>query len=135
MPLATTFEFHYVRQPYLPVRLTSPAWRTVLAQAVVDTGADLSLFDDSLADSLGIDLTNASYVRLRGIGGEQRAYLSEVELCPMDRPQLAVTLSIGFMQNVGANLGNLVGMDLLAVLDFGMSHANRTLYLGRSGTA
>jgi hypothetical protein len=87
MPLNLEFEFLYPFGPVIDLRLRDPdSGTSTLSSALVDTGADISLFDESVAESIGI----------RGLG-----------------------------------TGNLIGLDVLAHFDFGLSHRDRLGYLGR----
>ena len=48
-----------------------------VVHALVDSGATISLFHTSIADDVGIDLTDAEQVYLAGIGGYVKAYVKK----------------------------------------------------------
>jgi hypothetical protein len=47
------------RRPLVPVLLESQEGNRLIVDALIDTGADVTLFPAAIAESLGIDLTNA----------------------------------------------------------------------------
>ena len=46
-----------LHRPIIPVLIESPSGQRLVVDALVDTGSDITLFPDSLARSLSIDLT------------------------------------------------------------------------------
>jgi Retroviral aspartyl protease len=100
--------------------------------ALLDTGAEISLFDESLAVGLGIELSSLTSVSISGVGGLARdAGLTQVTVQLLEQPELAVTLEVAFAPDVENTLGNLLGLDILEHFDFGLSHGKRTGYIGR----
>ena len=47
------------RRPLIPILVESSAGKQLIVDALVDTGADVTLFPSAVADILAIDLTNA----------------------------------------------------------------------------
>ena len=134
MPPRLDFEFLYRDEPILLVSvgdLLNSA--RVFALGLIDTGAQISLFEHSIAARLGIDLTNAPSVRIRSIEGTLSvARRAEVDIRLLDEPDLAVRLSIAFAQRQYLGLRNLIGLDVLEFFDFGLSHSARLGYIGRA---
>ncbi len=109
------------------------AWINLLA--MLDTGADISLFDAELAAALGLasDTTPDYRLTVLGIGGAVRqidCWRVEVSVLPEDL-RLQTSLVIGLVPRLGKSTGNLLGRDFLESLDFGLRHHERRLYLGR----
>jgi hypothetical protein len=135
MPLNLDFEFSYVGEPSLAVRIGSPqTGRNVLVRALIDTGAQATLLDEAIARRLQIDLSSVEPVRLTGVGGSSEARFAEVEVQLLDEPDLSSRLTVGFAPGIGTGLGNLIGLDVLGAFDFGLSHAWRLGYLGKAAT-
>ncbi len=133
MPFEFTQYFLYFDEPVVNLRLMNPTNASSrIFDAQIDTGADVSVFDLEVARVLGIDLTNARIQSLQGIGASvSEAHLAEVELILLDDPDLAVRLPIAFLPNLDeSGLSNLIGLDVLAHFDFGLSHADRIGYFG-----
>lgn len=110
---------------------------TIETEAILDTGADLSVFDATFADVLGVATSNTR--KVVGIGGTVNwvsyARVDLVVLGPRD--ELAVPgLAIGFLPGLGKTFGNLLGRDFFERLDFGLHHdvlpSKRRFYLGRA---
>jgi len=53
---------------------------------------------------------------------------------PLNEPELRVIVRAGFVEMGSPALGNLIGLDVLEHLDFGLSHAQRLGYLRRAVT-
>lgn len=103
---------------------------TLYTEAQIDTGADLTLLEGSLADELGLDLDRAPRIQLGGLAGTIEARIAEVELRLLSSPDLTIFLAVAFASNQGPRIGNLIGLDVLSHFDFALSHANRVGYLG-----
>ena len=70
-------------RPIIPLILMSPAGERVLVDALVDTGADITLFSETVAEALGVDLTNIPESPIRtplGHAGTYRAVELSLEL-------------------------------------------------------
>ncbi|HLG11392.1 MAG TPA: aspartyl protease family protein [Dehalococcoidia bacterium] len=133
MPPRFQFEFFYPNQPTISVRVLSRATGSSrVISALVDTGADVSLFDSLLAERLGLRLDPARRIVVEGVGGSRvDAALVEVEVRLLDEEELTVTLPVAFAPAQATTVGSLIGLDVLAHFDFGLSHRDRLGYLGR----
>jgi predicted aspartyl protease len=133
MPPSFQFEFSYLHQPRISVRIISPA--TGLSRVVsvlVDTGADVSLLDSLLADRLGIALEREQAISIEGVGGAiTQARMAEVDIRLLDEEEMVLHLPVAFAPLQTTTVGNLLGLDILAHFDFGLSHRDRLGYLGR----
>src|SRR6266508_36884 len=69
-----------VARPMLIVRLHHPPDPPFQTLAIVDSGADTSVFHVSIAAQLGIDLATARRGTATGVGGTAMAFRSGVEL-------------------------------------------------------
>jgi hypothetical protein len=116
----------------IPVIVRSTATgREVMSEALVDSGAEKSLFDAELAGSLGLDLSQAPMGRLKGLGGSVDAVpTGELKLVLLFQRQLSVTVNVGFVPKLAEDFGNILGLDALAFVDFGLSHARKQVYFG-----
>ncbi len=106
-------------------------------EAMLDTGAAVSIFDTGLALILGIPLTHARRVPILGLdGGIRPAPLVTVGLAVLPESS-AVRLgqaTVAFLDDVERTVGNLLGREgFFSAVDFGLSHARRTIHLGLSG--
>jgi predicted aspartyl protease len=135
MALNLEFEFLYATVPRITVSLRSPTTgRLGITSALVDTGAEISLFDLTIANRIGVELSPADEeVTISGVGGGYlRARLGAVEIALLAEPDLATTIPVAFATIEGLGIGNLVGLDVLSRFDFGISHSERLGYLGRA---
>jgi hypothetical protein len=134
MPVNLTFEFFYPRQPIIAVSLRSPGEdRLFRTGAYLDTGAEVTFFDSTVAVRAGIDTAASHHVTIRGIAGHRiTAALATVTLHLLDEPELAITLPIAFGSASERSFGNLIGLDVLEHFDFALAHRERLGYLGRS---
>jgi predicted aspartyl protease len=132
--LSLDFHFRYLHEPFIPVVLINPASGTSFAsRALIDTGAQASLFDELVAQRLGLNLRTATGRTISGIGGSTGlagTALVEIKLLGLDA--LSSVLELRFVPGIEEQLGNLLGLDVLSFFDFGLSHANRVGYLGRA---
>ena len=124
MPLNQDFEFDYQFEPVISVRLLchdTQMQEVTIAQ--IDTGATFSLFDASLASSLGVDLQSAPLRYLSGMEGRPvSARVAEVEIWLLDEPEPSAFVHVSFMEGVYDTVGNLIGLDVLSQFDFGLQH-------------
>jgi hypothetical protein len=133
MPLVLDFEFYYPLQPTIAVSLSSIGQNLFFRTgAVIDTGAEISLFDLSIASRAGIDLTSARSVTIAGIAGDQLvAKTVPMTLRLLDEQDLELTQPVAFCDVGSRGIGNLIGLDVLEYFDFGLSHREHLGYLGR----
>ena len=69
---------------------------------------------------------------ISGVGGLLRdANIAQVTLQLLGLEDLSLTLPVAFAPRIDATTGNLLGRDVLEYFDFGLSHGNRTGYIGR----
>lgn len=133
MPLTLDFEFYYPLQPTIAVSLKGRSSEQFFRTgAIIDTGAEISIFDLSIASRASLDLGRAERVAVAGIAGNQlAASLVPVTLRLLDEADLEVTLPIAFAAVGDSGIGNLIGLDVLEYFDFGLSHRAGLGYLGR----
>ncbi|MCE4600213.1 MAG: aspartyl protease family protein [Desulfurococcales archaeon] len=67
--------YHGRFYPIIPVIVEGR--EKAVVYALVDSGATISLFHKSIAEDIGIDLTDSKQVYLAGIGGYVKAYIKE----------------------------------------------------------
>jgi len=137
MALNLDFEFEYQLLPVVAVVFVSPqTGARVEAEALIDTGAEGTLLDASIAVDLGIDLEVGDAVQIGGVGGTLgEARVADVEIFFSERPDLRAVVKAAFAPNVAADYGNLLGLNVLSFFDFALSHTNRLGYLGRAAPA
>jgi hypothetical protein len=129
------FEFVYFTDPIITVAVTSAMTGvTKLIRAHLDTGAQATILDASVARDLQLDLTSAPSIELTGLGGRMDGRIENVQLRLLNQSDLALNINVAFVEGITQRVGNLLGLDLLAHFDFGLSHAQRLGYLGRSLT-
>jgi predicted aspartyl protease len=130
------FSFGYIRYPVIPVVIRSrETGRERIEPALIDTGADLSIFDATVARRLRLDLDTSRQVVLAGVGGRVAAHVLEVDLVLLGEPELTVSLPVAFVPDFAARLNNLIGRDVLEHFDFALAHSRRLGYLGRAVTS
>lgn len=99
---------------------------------MVDTGVAVSLFDAELGRALALT-DHERRLSVRGISGAVRQLAAsrlDVVVLP-EQLQLQASLIVGFVPGLGKTTGNLLGRDFLELVDFGLGHQDRLLYLGR----
>ena len=131
MALNLAVEFSYHDRPEVPVRLRhDDTW--IDSWAMVDTGAAISLFDAELGRALALT-DHERRLSVRGISGAVRQLAAsrlDVVVLP-EQLQLHASLIVGFVPGLGKTTGNLLRRDFLELVDFGLGHQDRLLYLGR----
>ena len=133
MALMLDVEEAYVELPQTLVRLARDgAW--IDAWALIDTGADVSLFDTELASGLALSAARPDRrITVSGIGGPRRHIpFWRLAISPAVLP-IRVGLLVGFVPGLAKSTGNLLGRDFLESLHFGLDHRNRLLYVGSPG--
>jgi hypothetical protein len=130
------YEFAYTEKPTIPVRLTNGRW-SVNTEALIDTGADISLFDAELGHALSIGSFQEMTYNIIGIGGSLHRipcwWVPLSVLGPQGDLDLE-PLKVGFVPGLAKTVGNLLGRDFLGLVDLGLHHhplPSRRLYLGR----
>lgn len=89
------------QRPIVCVSLSIPDGRSILFDALVDTGADVSLFPMSAAIRLGLDLTDLpTGVVTAAVGGQCQYRLCDVSLELRRLPEaLRWNTSVGFVEH------------------------------------
>lgn len=98
----------WTARPYIQVRLISPKsnWE---GYALIDSGADRSLFNMQIAEALGLDLTNSPSEDFGGIeGGNLKAKLHKVKVQIVGMSDEIEVLA-GFMDSSG--VAAILGQD------------------------
>lgn len=95
--------------------------------ALVDTGAEFSLFSADLAEALGLSLLDGPARSLKSLGGELTGYAHHVEI------EIAYGWSLGSLEVLFAERNiprNLIGRsDFLQHVILGVSEHTETIYL------
>ena len=126
-----TVDFEYDDEPRVSLTLYSPETEVRFSiEAHIDTGAEITMFDDSIARQLRLDLTHASEVHLVGLGGRTTGRLAEVELTLLGSVELTIALSAAFVSDDTGQIGNLIGLDVLSSFSLGLAHGQRHGFLG-----
>jgi predicted aspartyl protease len=76
------FQYRYIGNHFLPVldvTLIGPGGEDDLV-AIIDTGAEFSLFDGQRARAIGLELTAGRRLSMGGLTGQLTAYIHEVDL-------------------------------------------------------
>ncbi len=102
----------------------------VVIDAIIDTGASISLFDKSVAQLLGIDIPTGKPLKVRTASNDEYdAYIHPVDL---EFLGLALNIPIAFCP-AWDDVTNLLGMEGFAeALQLGLKHAERTLLVRRA---
>lgn len=66
--------------PLIDVELIGKEGKKFLAKALIDSGADFSLFSSEIGEYLGIEIKKGQRLTLYGIGGKIRGYLHSLPL-------------------------------------------------------
>ena len=80
----TRHEFSYVpfrgsSFPMIPLEMRRPNGRWITTEALVDSGATLSLFDGQIGRDLGLSINHGERIRPTGIGGTINAFLHRID--------------------------------------------------------
>jgi hypothetical protein len=119
----------YEFSPRIPIRIISEDGSTFEGRAFIDTGAEISIFDISVAEDLKLDLEHAEILALRGIGGRlSDVRVAKVEISIPGLEDVSAPCWAAFVENAATNFGNLLGLDALEAFDFGLSHSRRVAY-------
>jgi predicted aspartyl protease len=130
MDLSFEFTKSYNASPSVPALVINPeTGQRLEVNVIVDTGAEGTVLDQSVALALGLDLHGES-ANLSGLAGSALAPLHDVEIVVLAEPRLSVRVKAAFIEGIGSSLGNLLGLDFFEHVDLGLSHSKRTLYLG-----
>lgn len=80
----TRYEFGYVpfrgaNFPIIPLEIRRLGGAWITAEALLDSGATLSLFDEQIGRDLGLSINRGERLRPVGIGGTTSAFLHRVQ--------------------------------------------------------
>jgi len=128
------FSFIYYRDPVIPISVLGNN-KAVSSQALVATGAQLTILEEEIAGHLGIRLDGAPEVRIRGLVDQAvRARLAQVEIWLLNEPYLRLEIEVAFVGSelTDTNTGNVLGLDVLDHFDLALEHAKRLGYIGRT---
>jgi len=92
--------------PIIEIELIGPQ-RRVKTLALIDSGANVSLFRPEIAELLGISLEGGKEISLFGIGGEIKGYLHQIPI-EINRDQF--DCKIIFSREMGTSI-SLLGRD------------------------
>jgi predicted aspartyl protease len=126
MALNLTSDFNYeTATPSIQVIVhSSETGRTHEIDALIDTGAEGTLLDVSVARALRLNLANAPLQSISGVGGRiVEAKVAWVRLSLLQVPELTATVRVLFAPNVAIQSGNLIGMNVWSLFDLGLSHS------------
>ena len=113
-----------VARPMLIVRLHHPPFPPFQTLAIVDSGADTSVFHVSVAVQLGIDLATARRVTATGVGGSTTAHRSDVEL---EIEGLRFPANVRFTSGIRPPLALLGRHDVFRRFQFGFDEQSQML--------
>ena len=114
-----------IARPMLPVRLSVGAGWTPPILAIVDSGADRSIFRTDVALLLGLDVATLPISQTSGIGGPTATYQSIVD---MEVEGVVVSAEVDFLPGLPV-LGLLGREDIFARLAFGFDQQARELLI------
>ena len=81
-PALAAFKYHYNGEGYFPVIpfYVSARGKQLKLQALIDSGATISVFKDEVAEQLEIEIENGKEIYLGGVGGRIKGYIHELRL-------------------------------------------------------
>ena len=98
----------WTARPYIEIKLTGPKG-TRFGYALIDSGADRSLFNIQIAERIGLDLTDAPEEYFGGIeGGNQKAKLHKIKLQIVGMSE-EIEILAGFIDSSG--VAAILGQD------------------------
>jgi hypothetical protein len=129
-----SYPFYYEAWPEITVIVHSAAsGLTNEYQALLDTGAQVTVFDTGVADYLSIDLSNLERFSVSVVGGQHvEARIAPVRLALLQLPELTIELDVVFADGIASSTGNIIGLDILAHFDLALSHRQKMGFLGPS---
>ena len=88
-------------RPVIPIKLKNGA-QTISYEVLVDSGADLCIFDAEIGEALGIDVQKGQKKEVFGIGGKASVFfLNKVEI---EVGGWSYKIEAGFMPNVAGRV-------------------------------
>jgi len=120
-------------KPIVALRISTEYYYQDTA-ALVDSGADYSIFDAEFAEILGLNLTNGRRKALIGLDGKKHyGYLHRIQIEILDAPRTwkHIDVEVIFRPNHPKELGNLLGRhDFFDALRIGFDERRQIIYLG-----
>lgn len=90
--------FGNVLRPVIPIKIKNGE-RAIVYQVLVDSGADMCLFDAEVGEAVGIDVRKGKLYEVFGVGGKASAYY--MHQLDMEVGGWSYTIRAGFMPHVG----------------------------------
>lgn len=97
-----------IKRPMIPIEVFGPD-ESKKFNALIDSGADVSLFNLEIAEVLDIDLTNASSAKFTGIAGNVDGYRTDKVKIKVDGFGQAIEIPACFVDS--PSVGILLGQD------------------------
>lgn len=116
-------------KPFLPVRL-QVGDSHVDTWALIDSGADQSLFHEDWARAFGLDLQRPSDHSTVGIGGESPVWFFDMQLWVLGK---SVQGPVGFSPGVPRAFGLLGRADFFSTFSVGFDHKHEQVLLEPAG--
>lgn len=101
-------EYPIFSRPILPITLFGPAGTFEIADAIVDSGADFSLFHSSYAEQVGIDLRKGTAVSISGIGSDVYGTLIDAKIS-IEKSEKNLEIPIIFSDDINMVLLGQIG--------------------------
>ena len=96
----------WIKRPMVQIEVSGPTGKRTF-DALIDSGADVSLFNTQVAELLGFDLSRAKSRNFMGISGGIEAFtLEEVEI-QVEGMESSIAIPVSFVQT--ASVGLLLG--------------------------
>ena len=123
------------KKPIVAVRISAGP-KYLDTSALVDSGADYSIFDAQFAEALGLVLTNGKPIPLVGLdGNKQDGYLHPVaiRIIAASKAWQPIKGEVIFKKDMPSELGNLLGRhDFFQALMLGFDERRQKLHLGQA---
>jgi hypothetical protein len=87
----------FLKRPLIEIDITGPRGK-MKELALIDSGADRSLFHQEIAEMLGIDLSTAQYRRTIGITGAMDVAYTEVQIT-LEQTGASIKIPVGFIDS------------------------------------
>lgn len=76
LPSAPSLAFpnrYSILAPFIPIRIINfnDRDKTLYLKALIDSGADVSIFPKSVGDAISLNIENEKILKIKGIGGQQ----------------------------------------------------------------
>jgi hypothetical protein len=126
--LPTRYSFGACWAPLMHLALRGPDGRVRLVWFILDTGAVVSLMQNSVALALGLNVAAGKREQILGVGGGRfPAYLHDIRV-EVDRRDLLIPMAIAETDNVPNLLGRHGVIDRISIR---LDHRKKTTTLAR----